>query len=256
MHRFLILAVLAATLAPAPSGWAQSPSAPRFGVQTDTGIKPVAGTITVRVGTDTTTLTRADGMTYALRISRTGETFPCDTFPYTLRFDSKTVADGWCWLEILLVSPDPATAPKVIDSLKLFVRNDKRTPLPVVPAPEPAPIETPRQPSRPLSSRGRGNAHAPRLLTLPDTVPVQVLDATVAESAAPMSVPRVSQIVQSGATVYLGLPDGGVAAWDETAKRGFVVRVSGASPGAVRALAVGNGKIGRASCRERVCSTV
>jgi len=80
------------------------------------------------------------------------------------------------------------------------------------------------------------------LVAFPESVTPETLTATVNESAAPLSVPNVRALYKSGDTVYLGLPDGGIAAWDDVAKRGFVVRVAGVSS-AVRTLTVGSGAI-------------
>ncbi|MBC8142254.1 MAG: hypothetical protein H7Y38_12520, partial [Armatimonadetes bacterium] len=231
----LILSLCAALAAPV---YAQT--APRFETRAaDSGVKPVSGTVEIRVGKDGAADSRPDGTRFAVRLSRSQETFPCDRLPYTLRWDSKKSPDGWQWIEILLLAPDPAIAPKVIDSLKVFVRNDPATPLPTL---DPVATLAPRTAPKPIASRRRGRGLSPRMVAFPASVEPQTLAATMNESASPLSVPNVRALCQSGDTVYLGLPDGGIAAWDEAAKRGFVVRVAGVL-GSVRSIAVGSGAV-------------
>lgn len=224
---------LCTVLAAPVAVFAQSP---RFETRAaDNGAQPVSGTVEIRVGRDGAAATRPEGTRFAVRLSRTSETFACDRLPYTLRWDTKKSPDGWQWIEVLILDPAPIIAPKVIDSLKVYVRNDTATPLPVA-SPAPRPV------SSPLASRRRGRGSSPRLVAFPESVTPETMVATVNESAAPMSVPHVRALCKSANSVYLGLPDGGIAAWDDTAKRGFVVRVGGVLS-AVRTLAVGSGMV-------------
>ncbi len=276
MKRFLLIASLAGCVWFTPTCvYAQNTASPRWETRVaDEGARVLQGTETFRVGKDGAITLRPDGFHFAVRITRTKETFVCDTLPYTLRWDTTKAPEGWHWLEILLVDPSNATPERVIDSLTVYVRNNPATPLPVIPPVTPPAATTgtvgaegvrpsadrpvsalpalggssteppaARSATRPLSSRRRGrNAHAPRLLSLPESVTPETVSATVAVSDNPLSVPRVSTLYKSDDIVYCGLPDGGIATWDGTAKKGSVVRVSGVS-GAVRALTVGNGVI-------------
>ncbi len=256
MKRLFLAAIIVGVLfAPLPlASHAQTPGAtgPRWETRSaDTGVRSVSGVETFRVGRDTASTSRPAGVSFVVRLPRTKETFVCDKLPYMLRWDTTKVSDGWHWLEVVLVDPGAAVPERVIDSLKVYVRNDSATPPPVIaPAatPDAAPATSaltktntaqPRPPIQTLPSRrGWPLAHALRMRALPDASPSEAVPATIADSAAPLSMPRVSMLTKYGNTLYLGLPDGGIATWNEATKRGSVVRVTGMN-GAVRALAVG-----------------
>ncbi|MBC7809343.1 MAG: hypothetical protein H7145_24680, partial [Akkermansiaceae bacterium] len=268
-------ALLAPTIAAAQTG-----TGPRWETRdADKGVRQLSDTVRLRVGKDAANRKRAEGVYFAVRVTRTNETFVCDTLPYTFVWDTTKVAEGWHWLGVVMIDTNGDGSEKVVDSLKVYVRNNRETPIPsfAPPAPNPGgagdgesrtpvgrttPASLPirgiaerdvpadtvsganpgRATAKPLASRRRGRARAPRVLSLPETVTPEPVPATVGVSLAPLSVPRVSALYKSDRLVYLGLPDGGVAVWDEAAKQGSVVRVPGVS-GPVRALAAGHGTI-------------
>ena len=242
---------------------AQTATGPRWETRDgDGGARQLCDTVKLRVGKDGANAKRAKGVYFAVRVTRTKETLVCDSLPYTFVWDTTKVAEGWHWLGIVRIDPTGVGSEKVVDSLKVYVRNNRETPIPEfspssASAPPPVPpksVANGATPStarlatarpgaaKPLASRRRARSRSPRVLTLPEIVAPEVVPATVGVSLAPLSVPRVSALYKSDRLVYLGLPDGGVAVWDEAAKRGSVVRIPGVS-GPVRALAAGNGTI-------------
>lgn len=265
MKRLALIASLAGYVLLAPTfAIAQSATGPRWESRdADKGIRQLSGTVMFRVSKDATNVKRAEGVRFAIRVTRTNETFVCDKLPYSFAWDTTKVAEGWHWLGVVMIDPNGEGSEKVIDSLKVYVRNKRETPLPVLVPVEPvvsgqgtgdsasrstvARTESASLPTnatssakprttRPLASRRRVRTRAPRVLSLPETVSIEVVSASVGVSNAPLSVPRVSALYKQDRFVYLGLPDGGVAVWDEEEKRGSVARVAGIA-GPVRALA-------------------
>lgn len=221
----------------------------------DAGSRPLTGSELLRISRDG--VERPSGVHFAIRITRTNETIDCDRLPYNFRWDTTKVPDGWHWLEIVLIDPNtPNGVPseKIVDSLKVYVRNSSDTPLPtpttvattstpdtnIVSSTSVAP---PRSSGMLASRRGTSlGARLPRALTLPTAALGVTASATVAESQKPLTVPRVSAVCKAGDIVFLGLPDGGIALWDEKNNRGSVIRVPGVS-GAVRSLCAGDGSV-------------
>ncbi|MBC8135258.1 MAG: C40 family peptidase, partial [Fibrella sp.] len=279
MKRIVLIASLAGCVLLTPTiASAQTGTGPRWETRdVDKGVRQLSDTVRLRVGKDAAKVKRPEGVRFAIRVTRTGETVVCDTLPYTFVWDTTKVAEGWHWLGVVMIDPSGEGSEKIVDSLKVYVRNNRETPIPVIlpdspPAPASggaradaesssptgkrnSPTAAPpesgaREPSKlprpgsvkPLASRRRVRTRAPRVLSLPDTVTPEVVSATMGVSLTPLSVPHVSALYKSDRLVYLGLPDGGVAVWDEAAKRGSVVRIPGVS-GPVRALAAGNGAI-------------
>ena len=254
MKRWIVAVIPIILVAGAYPVMAQSEGAtgPRWETRVaDSGTRPLSGTETLRVGKDAMAATRAPGVYFAIRITRTNETIVCDKLPYTFHWDTNKAPDGWHWLELVMIdtnSDDPVE--HVIDSLKVYVRNSTTTPLPPpVTAVAPvivAPAEPVERAAQPLANRRRtprgSSPRLPRTVALPDMATSNRIDATVADSDNPLSVPRITALCKSNGIVYLGLPDGGIASWDETEKHGKVVRLSTAA-GPVRAIAAGDGMV-------------
>jgi hypothetical protein len=89
-------------------------------------------------------------------------------------------------------------------------------------------------------SRGGGGRRSGRrqtaALTLPDKAEPTRVEATVTDSAAPLSAPATA-LCRAGDRLYLGLPDGGVAFCDTDGGKGRAVRLLAGTGGPVRALA-------------------
>ena len=210
-----------------PIVFAQTGTGPRWETRNaDTGTRYLSGTETFRVGRDSANVVRPSGVYFAVRITRTKETFICDKLPYTLRWDTTRVPEGWHWLEVVLIDSTGSTPEKVVDSLKVYVRNNSTTPFPppsslVSGSGEEAsgststpttPVVTDIRPtatgdgkvaplpvlngrrgtSRRFASRGRGREYRSlHMLSIPSVVIPEIVAATVADIDTSLSVPRV-----------------------------------------------------------------